>query len=207
MESLISKKELLRQTQISYGQLYRWKRKGLIPEDWFIRKSTYTGQETFFPKEAILERIQWILALKDDVALDDMAHQLHHMAGPEKLPWELLGDILQVDGRTECASSLTRSELFVWMARERMTRAHFPGSGTGGLDTFLSSVPIEWLEKPRALLLVFWMGDYGRYFVTDGWQSVHFGDSRPEFSLPIGEVWEHAKAVWNLAVQRLEAMH
>ena len=50
-EELISKKELLELTGISYGQLYRWKRKGLIPEDWFIRKSTYTGQETFFSAE------------------------------------------------------------------------------------------------------------------------------------------------------------
>ncbi len=48
-ERLISKKELLEHAGISYGQLYRWKRKNLIPEDWFIRKSTFTGQETFFP--------------------------------------------------------------------------------------------------------------------------------------------------------------
>lgn len=47
---LISKKELLPLTNISYGQLYRWKRKNLIPEDWFIKKSVSTGQETFFPK-------------------------------------------------------------------------------------------------------------------------------------------------------------
>lgn len=47
-EQLISKKELLEETSISYGQLYRWKRKNLIPEEWFIRKSTFTGQETFF---------------------------------------------------------------------------------------------------------------------------------------------------------------
>lgn len=47
-EQLISKKELLERTSISYGQLYRWKRKNLIPEEWFIRKSTFTGQETFF---------------------------------------------------------------------------------------------------------------------------------------------------------------
>ncbi|MFZ7625597.1 DUF4004 family protein, partial [Bacillus cereus] len=46
---LISKKDLLELTGISYGQLYRWKRKNLIPEDWFVRKSTFTGQETFFP--------------------------------------------------------------------------------------------------------------------------------------------------------------
>lgn len=47
-DDLISKKELLDLTGISYGQLYRWKRKNLIPEEWFIRKSSYTGQETFF---------------------------------------------------------------------------------------------------------------------------------------------------------------
>lgn len=49
-EDLISKKDLLELTGISYGQLYRWKRKQLIPEEWFIRKSTFTGQETFFRK-------------------------------------------------------------------------------------------------------------------------------------------------------------
>jgi hypothetical protein len=50
-ENLISKKELLEITGISYGALYRWKRKNLIPEEWFIKKSTFTGQETFFPKD------------------------------------------------------------------------------------------------------------------------------------------------------------
>ena len=50
---LISKKELLQQTGISYGQLYRWKREKLIPEEWFIKQSSYTGQETFFPREQI----------------------------------------------------------------------------------------------------------------------------------------------------------
>ena len=39
MEELISKKELLEQTGISYGQLYRWKRKNIIPEEWLDRKS------------------------------------------------------------------------------------------------------------------------------------------------------------------------
>ncbi len=77
MESdLISKKELLELTEISYGQLYRWKRKHLIPEDWFIRKSTFTGQETFFPKERILDRIEKIKNMKGDITLDDLAHML-----------------------------------------------------------------------------------------------------------------------------------
>jgi hypothetical protein len=38
-EELISKKGVLDLTGISYGKLYRWK-KNLIPEDWFVRKST-----------------------------------------------------------------------------------------------------------------------------------------------------------------------
>ena len=73
---LISKKELLELTEISYGQLYRWKRKNLIPEEWFIRKSTFTGQETFFPKERILERIGKIKNMKGDISLDDLANML-----------------------------------------------------------------------------------------------------------------------------------
>lgn len=74
MEELISKKDLLTKANISYGQLYRWKRKNIIPEDWFIKKSTFTGQETFFPKDKILERIDLILSMKDDVSLDDIAN-------------------------------------------------------------------------------------------------------------------------------------
>jgi len=73
---LISKKELLEITGISYGQLYRWKRKRLIPEEWFIRKSTFTGQETFFPKELILGRIDQIINKKDDLSLDELAEKL-----------------------------------------------------------------------------------------------------------------------------------
>jgi len=72
-EELISKKELLELTDISYGQLYRWKRKGLIPEDWFVRKSSYTGQETFFPRGKILYRIEKIKNMKEDISLDDLA--------------------------------------------------------------------------------------------------------------------------------------
>lgn len=72
-EELISKKELLEKENISYGQLYRWKRKNLIPEEWFIRKSTYTGQETFFLKDKILKRIERIKNMKEDTSLNDLA--------------------------------------------------------------------------------------------------------------------------------------
>ncbi|MFE4710022.1 YhbD family protein [Paenibacillus sp. NPDC056722] len=75
-DNLISKKDLLDLTGISYGQLYRWKRKQLIPEEWFIRKSTFTGQETFFPRKMILARIDNIVSMKDDLSLDELADKL-----------------------------------------------------------------------------------------------------------------------------------
>ena len=79
-QELISKKELLERYGISYGALYRWKRKGLIPEDWFIKKSTVTGQETFFPKLLICERVEMILGQKDDLSLDELAGQINQDA-------------------------------------------------------------------------------------------------------------------------------
>lgn len=76
-QELLSKKELLERYGISYGALYRWKRKGLIPEDWFIKKATVTGQETFFPKALICERVELILGQKDELSLDELAGQIN----------------------------------------------------------------------------------------------------------------------------------
>jgi hypothetical protein len=73
---LISKKELLQLTNISYGQLYRWKRENLIPESWFIKKSSFTGQETFFQREKILNRVNEILNLKDRYSLEELADMI-----------------------------------------------------------------------------------------------------------------------------------
>ena len=76
MEHLISKRELLARYNISYGALYRWKRKGLIPDEWFIKKSTTTGQETFFPEKLVCERIELIQEMKEDILLDELAKTL-----------------------------------------------------------------------------------------------------------------------------------
>ena len=76
-EELISKKELLNKYGISYGALYRWKRMGLIPEDWFLRRSTSTGQETFFYRQQICPRMELILSRSD--SLDRLAQELHQV--------------------------------------------------------------------------------------------------------------------------------
>ncbi len=85
-EKWISKKELLERYNISYGALYRWKRKGLIPEEWFLRKATTTGQETFFPEALITERVELIQGSKNEVELDELARRLR---GDEKEAWVL----------------------------------------------------------------------------------------------------------------------
>ncbi len=76
MEDLISKREVLERYGISYGALYRWKRLGLIPEEWFIKKSTVTGQETFFNREQICQRVELILERKENISLEELAEVL-----------------------------------------------------------------------------------------------------------------------------------
>ena len=71
-ELLISKKDLLRVAHISYGTLYRWKRLGLIPENWFIHKATEICQATYLPKDKVLTRIERIKELKSELTVEQM---------------------------------------------------------------------------------------------------------------------------------------
>lgn len=96
-EELISKKKLLDLTGISYGQLYRWKRKDLIPEEWFIKKSVSTGQETFFPREKIIERIGKIIELKDEASLDELAYRFSNTIKDIKITRSYLVNIIRED--------------------------------------------------------------------------------------------------------------
>lgn len=82
-KDLISKQELLSMYGISYGALYRYKRMGLIPESWFIRVSTKTGQETFFLRKPICERMNLIIAAKDASSLQELARRLQAPAGKD----------------------------------------------------------------------------------------------------------------------------
>lgn len=94
---LISKKDLLAITGISYGQLYRWKRERLIPEEWFIKQSSYTGQETFFPREQILSRIRSIQELKDKYSLEELARILSPEVADKNFRRDDLNEIDEID--------------------------------------------------------------------------------------------------------------
>lgn len=75
MQEYITKKQLLEQCGLSYGQLYRWKRMGLIPREWFIKKSAVTGQETVLPKNKILKRIEQIEQMMESHSLEQIAQR------------------------------------------------------------------------------------------------------------------------------------
>ena len=101
--SEISKKELLTLTGISYGQLYRWKREGLIPEEWFEKRSAFTGQETFFPRELVLARVRAIQSMKEGLSLSEIREHIAQM--PDQL--DQRGLFLAVSGMSEkCVDDL-----------------------------------------------------------------------------------------------------
>ena len=86
-KEFISKLELLKTMHISCGQLYSWKRKGLIPQEWFVKQVTRTGQITVFPRNLIETRIRDILRYKEKYSLD----KVEKLISPE-----LTGDVFSL---------------------------------------------------------------------------------------------------------------
>lgn len=84
----ITKKELLEKTGISYGQLYRWKRMGLIPESWFIKRPSATGQETVLPYKKITTRIEEIQSLMERHSLEQIVPMLSADVKKEVIAFE-----------------------------------------------------------------------------------------------------------------------
>jgi DNA-binding transcriptional MerR regulator len=135
----ISKKELLMITGISYGQLYRWKRENLIPEEWFVKKSSFTGQETFFPKDKILQRIKTIQQLKDSYPLEDLARML----SPEltgityRVSRVLSGDVMDISSAKMLQDKIGQEFCSFWEACVLFTL------GQARTDGFLSGQDME----------------------------------------------------------------
>ena len=126
----ISKKELLAQTGISYGQLYRWKREKLIPEDWFVKQASFTGQETFFPKEQITARVEAILAAKDSYSLEELARMFSPETADMYIRADALGAIGDIEGNVRRAveeaypkDSYTVAEAALFVAVSSIARA------------------------------------------------------------------------------------
>ncbi|MCL2438417.1 MAG: YhbD family protein [Coriobacteriia bacterium] len=166
----ISKKDLLEKTGISYGQLYRWKRERLIPEEWFVKRSAVTGQETYFPREQMLDRIEAILDLKEDHSLEEIRNILaseHSMLLGRKrieslgiLPNGLFDRVAYLKDKKE----FRRGELaFIVMINEVATERSLSDSEHD--DLLERSLPL--LEKERAASsVVFLISAEGRLYVV-----------------------------------------
>jgi DNA-binding transcriptional MerR regulator len=156
----ISKKDVLTLTGISYGQFYRWKRMGLIPEAWFRRRSAFTGQETFLPRQQVLERIEQIQTLREQYSLDEIveilapnaAHRRYAQDEIARLPWATPAVLALFPGtvadgfdftdllclalieRLHTAPDITSAQ--VRLAAETL-RARFTGLGEGAVECHL----------------------------------------------------------------------
>lgn len=90
MQEYITKKELLEEMGISYGQLYRWKRMGMIPESWFIKRPSSTGQETILPRKKIIRRIQQILQMMETQSLEKIVAKFSFSTDNDVIEFESL---------------------------------------------------------------------------------------------------------------------
>ncbi|NRQ53320.1 YhbD family protein [Brevibacillus sp. HD1.4A] len=180
--NLISKKELLELTGISYGQLYRWKRKNLIPEDWFIRRATFTGQETFFPREQIMSRIAKIVHMKDDLSLDELADMFSpHLAGTKLTYDELVernivsANTLELytkyQGKPEVFSF--EQVLYVYVLNRLLITGEMSLDESGGLLQVLCDHYPSFEGKPCELIFVRKMG-ISTFVLVPGATEVHF---------------------------------
>jgi len=179
MEDWISKRELLDATGISYGQLYRWKRERLIPDSWFVKRSAFTGQETFLPRKAV-ERIQFILANKDRYSLTQLQGRLSREAGSRTYRAEAVGMLPGAARPAQVLRNMAGSEEFDHaQALCAMIAADMGRSGVklddGQLREVLNAL-IAWqkaeslLEKDDGKIVLLKSGDayLPLYFQPDG---------------------------------------
>ena len=176
---LISKKELLVAAGISYGQLYRWKRKGLIPEEWFSRKATFTGQETFFPREKVLARIEKIKSMKDeDASLDEIADAVSPNLGEVSMTIAEIRERglvspeaaeLFAEGVCDCDEPLVFGEVVSLAALDTLLRTGDASLDEGRvvLDALQENYP-AFEGKPADLLFVRRMGLSTALLVSSG---------------------------------------
>lgn len=154
MDNWISKRELLEATGISYGQLYRWKREKLIPDSWFVKRSAFTGQETYLPRRAI-ERIRFILENKDRYSLTQLLSQLSPEARSRSYPAEAVAALPGAARPSAALKRLTGADVFDHgQALCAMIAADMLRSGAALGDAALGEVLgalIAWQSEDRLL--------------------------------------------------------
>lgn len=177
--NLISKKDLLAVTGISYGQLYRWKREGLIPEDWFIKRPSYTGQETFFPREQIISRVQSILEAKGKYSLEELARLFSPDAPEASIPLERAAVLDLLDGRIRRQMTRDAYSLQELVLLAGLSQAPLPAERADSLPVLaeqaLQMAPL--LATFDMVLTLFHAGESPHLLLTRGTPPIAFDSS------------------------------
>jgi len=210
-ENLISKKELLELTGISYGALYRWKRKRLIPEEWFIKKSTFTGPETFFPRDKVLERIEKIQEMKEQVSLDDLAKQFSGAPLDIQITVQQLLDTQIVSPALERMADFSATQeldfygaLYLCICDDLITNGHLSIIEADGILAHLLA-DYKTFEKPPVLNIYRKMGITFSILMEENSQTAVDGDAKLIVSVPTEQMWEVLKTKWGNEDERNEA--
>lgn len=188
--NLISKKDLLAITGISYGQLYRWKREGLIPEEWFIKRPSYTGQETFFPREQVISRVQSILEAKGRYSLEELARIFSPESQENAIPLRQAAALELLDVRIKpllTQPSYTLQELVLLAA---LSQAQLPQQDALLLELVGHAMHLaSSLSTFEMVLTVFYTEDTPRLLLTRATPPVAFdGSIQVQASIALSEL-------------------
>ena len=194
----ISKRELLQMTGISYGQLYRWKREGLIPEEWFMKQSAFTGQETFFERDKILPRIRAILELKEQYSLEELARRFAEEANPPPAPQRVddtkltLSPTVKLILRESYPDGSPYPTALIATALTRLTESFLlPLPDQRALTTSALSLAGQLSPETAAgMTLTLWRAERPRYLLTLSAEGGLIADPRLEkiAAVPLSEV-------------------
>ena len=199
MDDLISKKELLAATGISYGQLYRWKREKLIPDSWFIKRSSFTGQETFLPRGRATERIRFIMENKDQYSLQQLLDKLSPDTASGTYSAERLKRLPQggipaaLMARSVGSDELNYGQALCAVIASRAL-GDIPDMDEGAVAAFLDALT-EWQSSARILdktngriVIIEWDGQFlPLYIIPDG-RVLPAGGAEVRFEISLADI-------------------
>lgn len=201
MNEYITKKQLLELTNISYGQLYRWKRLGLIPESWFIKRAAVTGQETVLPRKKSVARINKILQLMKSYSIEQLVEKLAFNKDQPVITFEELYQLPYLDtqqvnaiGNYFKSESYTATQLVMIISMAnvsdvaRLNTRQF-------VDLLRFALPVaDKIQKIEVRCLVFAAGGDYHLAIIDNGQSPIFDDGlRLLGNYNFETIWEKLK--------------
>jgi len=179
--------------------LYRWKREQLIPDSWFIKRSSFTGQETFLPRGRATERIRFIMENKDQYSLQQLLDKLSPDTAGGTYSAERLKRLPRGEVPAELIAKHVGSDelnygqaLCVVIAARAL--GDIPDMDEGAVAAFLGALT-EWQSDARILdktngriIIVEWDGQFlPLYIIPDG-RVMPAGRAKVRFEISLADI-------------------